>query len=91
MGIKIRAPYANSEFEALARDLLSDRIYEGRTILVCWTHTRLPDLAKALGVAPEPPPWGENVFDRVLVVTFAGGKARMENLPQKLLYGDSPD
>jgi hypothetical protein len=89
LGTRIRAPYANSEYEALARELLSDRVYEGRTVLICWTHTHLPELVKALGVSPELPAWDENVFDRVLVVTFEGGKAKMENLPQKLLYGDS--
>ena len=89
LGLKIHAPYANSEYEALARDLLTDRAYERRTVLVCWTHSRLPGLVKSLGISPELPPWDENVFDRVLVVTFEGGKAKMENLPQKLLYGDS--
>ena len=89
LGARIRAPYANSEYEALARELLTDRAYEGRTVLICWTHTRIPGLASALGVSPELPAWDENVFDRALVVTFEGGKAKMENLPQKLLYGDS--
>lgn len=89
LGIRIRAPYANSEYEALARELLTERVYAGRTVLVCWTHTRIPDLVKALGVNLKLPAWDENVFDRALVVTFEGGKAKMENLPQKLLYGDS--
>jgi hypothetical protein len=90
LGLKIRAPYANSEYQALARHILTSAAFKDRTIIICWTHTFIQGLLAALGVSPEPEPWPKGVYDRLLVITFDRGTARMVNLPQKLLFGDSP-
>jgi hypothetical protein len=31
------------------------------------------------------------VFDRVLVITYRDGRASLVNMPQRLLFGDSPE
>jgi hypothetical protein len=54
-------------------------------------HEHLPGLAAALGVHPEPPKWKASVFDRVWVLTPKNGTTQMEDLPQRLLPGDSKD
>jgi hypothetical protein len=89
--LKIRAPYANSDYQALARHILTGAACKDKTILVCWNHTCIPGLLAALGVNPEPEPWPKGVYDRLLVITYDRGTARMVNLPQKLLFGDSPN
>jgi hypothetical protein len=89
LGLKIRAPYANSDYEALARHILRSAVCKDKTILICWTHTCIPGLLTALGVNPESGPWPKGVYDRLLVISYDRGVARMANLPQKLLYGDS--
>lgn len=63
--------------------------YPGKIILICWHHGKIPDVAKALGV-PNPPKWDGKIFDRVWQITFPKGKAKLNDLPQMLLYGDSP-
>jgi hypothetical protein len=90
LGLKINAPYANSDYQALARHILTSATCKDKTILICWTHSSIPGLLVALGVSPEPEPWPKGVYDRLLVITYDRGTARMVNLPQKLLFGDSP-
>lgn len=90
LGLKINAPYANSDCQTLARHILTSAAFKDKTILICWTHTHIPELLAALGVSPEPEPWPKGVYDRLLVITYERGTARMVNLPQKLLFGDSP-
>jgi hypothetical protein len=90
LGLKIRAPHANSDYEALARQILTSATCKDKTILICWTHSCMPGLLAALGVTSETGPWPKGVYDRLLVVTYDRGTARMVNLPQKLLFGDSP-
>ncbi|MDX6444582.1 MAG: hypothetical protein QOH71_1656 [Blastocatellia bacterium] len=62
--------------------------FPGKIILVCWHHGRIPEIAKALGIA-KPPKWDGKIFDRVWQITFPKGKATLTDLPQMLLYGDS--
>ena len=62
--------------------------FAGKIILVCWHHGKIPDIAKALGIA-KPPKWDGKVFDRVWQITWPKGKATLVDLPQMLLYGDS--
>src|SRR5579872_4415780 len=70
LGLKIKAPYAASDYQALAHQLLTDAAYQDKTVLICWTHTQIPGLVAALGISPEPPPWDKRVFDRVLLITY---------------------
>ena len=62
--------------------------FPGQIVLICWHHGKIPEIAKALGIA-KPPKWDGKVFDRVWEITFPKGKAALKDLPQMLLYGDS--
>jgi hypothetical protein len=61
--------------------------YPGQVVLICWHHSAIPDIAKALGVRP--PKWDGKIFDRVWQITFPKGKATLTDSAQMLLYGDS--
>lgn len=89
LGLKINDAYRNSDYQALADRLLSDPIFKDRTVVICWTHTYIPQLVKSLGISPELPAWNDRVYDRVLVITYEQRKAKMADLPQKLLFGDA--
>lgn len=85
------AHYAKWEVGNLAQEVLTNLKYERRTVLICWEHHYIPKLAAALGVRPEPPRWPEEVFDRVFIITYRGGQASLVNMPQRLMFGDSPE
>jgi hypothetical protein len=90
LGLKIDRRYAKDEFGRLAANLLSDPKYASKTVLICWHHGTLPDLARSLGAAGAPKGWKDAVFDRVWRIDYdAKGKAIFRDLPQRLLAGDS--
>jgi hypothetical protein len=84
------AHYAKWDYANLAQEVLTNVKYRRKTVLICWNHEYIPRLAAALGVYPEPSPWPEKVYDRVYIIKYKGGQASLENMPQRLLFGDSP-
>ena len=88
--LPIQAPYLSEDYAALAKSILSNRKYRGKTVLICWVHESIPQLAAALGVRPEPPKWKGEVYDRVYLISYEGGKATLQDLPQKLSSKPGP-
>jgi hypothetical protein len=90
LGLKVRADIADEDFVTLADELFGKPKYDGKTVLICWHHGTLPDLAKALGATDAPSRFNGTVFDRIWQITYdAEGKAVYTDLPQRLLPGDS--
>jgi phosphohistidine phosphatase SixA len=86
---KIEAKFKDDDFSALAREVLTDPKFAGKTVLIAWHHGEIPELAHALGAADAPDKWDSSVFNRVWEITFKHGKATLQNLPQKALPGDA--
>lgn len=76
------------DIDALAA-LLRTSHYAGKTILICWHHGTIPDLATALG-ATGATPWSATVFDRVWVISYDATPA-IRQFGQELLFGDEVD
>jgi hypothetical protein len=85
------AHYADWDYASLAQEILTNPKYERKSVLICWDREYIPKLAAALGVFPEPPPWPQNAFDRVWIITYRSGKASLVDRPQRLLFGDSAE
>ena len=85
------AHYAKWDYADLAQEILTNLKYQRKTVLICWDHEYIHRLAAALGVYPEPPPWPKTAFDRVWVITYRQGQASLVNMPQRLMFGDSPE
>jgi len=56
----------------------------GKTVVICWTHEWLPELAAALGVSPKPSKWKNKVYDEVYVITYRDRRALLTTTQ----YGD---
>jgi phosphohistidine phosphatase SixA len=89
MKLQVNTRFANEAFAGLARELLTQPKYRGRIVLVCWHHTNIPPLAKALGVTNVPGKWPDQQFDHVWRLRYAEGTVEIADLPQRLLDGDS--
>jgi len=72
-GVKIFHPYSGDEYNLLAKDLLSKKEYDGKTILICWEHHVIPNLAQELGTT-EQFKWEGDDFDTILVLDYKNGK-----------------
>ncbi len=88
LGLAINSPYSDGDFAKLANDITTGDQHAGAIVLICWHHSKIPDLAQALGVASSPP-WPVTVFDRVWEIDYSGGSTQLQDHPQQLLYGDS--
>jgi phosphohistidine phosphatase SixA len=86
--LKIDVRFDDDRYAPLARELLANSRYAGKTVLICWHHGRIPPLAAALGVANPPAPWPDAQFDRVWRIQLLDGVASLDVLPQHLLDGD---
>jgi hypothetical protein len=83
--------YGHSDYPQMAKDVLANPDYKGKMVLICWEHKVIPDMAKAFGVKDAPAKWHGETFDRLWVITFnADGTTTFRDLPQRLLFGDSP-
>ena len=80
--------YRRDDALVMVKDIMAKPQYEGKMVLICWSHTGIPDMAKAFGVK-NPPEWPATVYDRNWVITFDKGNATFKSVPQKLMYGDS--
>jgi len=86
--LPVQTPYLSEDYAGLARSILNNPKYQGKTVVICWVHEYIPQLAAALGVRPEPPRWKGDVYDRVYLISYEGGKAALKDLPQMLLASD---
>jgi hypothetical protein len=75
--LPVQTPFLGKNYAALAYLILANPAYAGKTVLICWNHEEIPQLAAALGVTPEPPKWKGSVFDRVYVISYHDGKAAL--------------
>jgi hypothetical protein len=75
--LPVLTPFLAKDFVPLARLILGDPAYHGKTVLVCWNHTEIPLLARALGVKPQPPKWKDGVYDQVYLITYDHDKAAL--------------
>lgn len=80
----VETPFLGREYKGLARLILETPAYAGKTVIICWNHENIPQLAAALGVHPKPPPWKGSVYGRVYVITYRKGKASLEEVKERL-------
>lgn len=83
LGLTIQTKYDATQTAAIAAELDE----KGGNSLVCWAHTELPQITKALGVTT--PAWPDDRFDLYwLLERVSGGAWKFTQLDQKLLAGD---
>ncbi len=79
--------FTHLEYREVVKAVYANPAYEGKTVVVCWEHHVIPDLAKAFGVK-DAPRWHEKVFDEFWIIQYPNGKAQMTVVPERVLAGD---
>jgi hypothetical protein len=75
--LPVQTPFLGKDYAALASLALAAPAYAGKTVLICWNHEEIPQLAAALGVNPKPPKWKASAFDQVYVISYHDGNAAL--------------
>lgn len=89
LGLSVHATFDSDHYALVANEILHKRAYRGKSVIVCWTHHDIADLAAALGVKPKPAAWKDKIFDRLWIIDYSQARAHLRDVPQRLLKGDS--
>ena len=76
LGIAIKTPFNKDEVKDLAKEILADKNYDGKMVLICWDHKMIPELAKKLGVNTAPEKWPGSVFNQVWEIDYANDQVK---------------
>jgi hypothetical protein len=89
--ITVNTNYVRDNYKKMVDDIKSNAAYSGKTVLISWEHDVIPDIARSFGALQAPYRWQSDVFDRVWMITFEvpTGRAVFQNIPQRLMFGDS--
>jgi len=88
IGVPIQTPFSADQYHLLAQSILTNADFAGKTVVICWPHDQIPSLAHSLGIS-RPPTWRASTFDRVWAIRYNTGRARLFNIPERLMFGDS--
>lgn len=91
--LPLNTNYKRDHYAEMVKEIMSDPKLDGKNVLICWEHFKIPAIAQAFGIQNPPDPWSGKVFDRTWVIQFNpdGSVKSFQNLPQRLLFGDSPE
>jgi hypothetical protein len=78
LNLPVQTPFRSKDYAAMAKRILREAAYAGKTVLICWNHEQIPQLASALGITPEPPKWKNSVYDLVYVISYHAGRVELE-------------
>ncbi|MDT0449372.1 histidine phosphatase family protein [Streptomyces hesseae] len=88
---ELKLPVNTSFSETEEAKLATAALMSPQPVLICWEHSRIADIVKALGAAKAPgvPKSWPDRFDLVWVLTRHGGTWSFRSVPQHLLDGDA--
>jgi hypothetical protein len=68
LGLDVQCHIEDKDFKSLVTEIFSKSEYHGKTVVICWHHGKLPEIAALLG-APKgsyPSPWPQDCFNLIL-------------------------
>jgi hypothetical protein len=77
LNLPVQTPYLGKSYAKLAKLVLTNPEYAGKTVLICWNHEQINNLVEALGVTPAPKKWKASVYDRVYIISYHGDAATL--------------
>jgi hypothetical protein len=93
LGLKIQNSFTRKQFSQL-RDAVMTSQYDGKTVILSWEHTVIPEIASTLGLtlSKKIKKWPGAVFDEAWVLKFSkdGKLTSFDIVPEHVLPGDNP-
>jgi broad specificity phosphatase PhoE len=88
--LKISDAFDRDDYKQMVAEIKHKSKYDGHTVLICWEHKVIPEIAKEFAIEDAPEKWHGNAFDRTWVLSLKSDhRYKFKNLPQKLMFGDS--
>ncbi len=80
----VQTPFLGKDYKQLAKLILGNPAYAGKTVVICWNHEVMPEFAAELGVSPQPPAWKAKEYDQVYAISFRGRAAMLTVMAENL-------
>jgi len=87
--LPVMTPFQSEDYEKLAKLIMAQSAYKGKTVVICWTHEDLPEFAAAFGVKPKPDKWKDSDFDHAYIINFQGGAPDLDTIAQKVFKNEA--
>ena len=90
ISLAIHTNIKRDNIQDLVNEIMTNATYDGHTVIICWEHNLIPEIAQLFGAKDAPDFWDSNIFDRAWVLRFShNNDVTFTNLAQNLLPGDS--
>ena len=87
--LAVNTSVTRDDLDGLVNAILHTPAYDGKTVVVCWEHKKIPLMLRDFGWTTGPKRWDDDVFDRLWILDFEHDHpVRFRDLPQHLLSGD---
>jgi hypothetical protein len=80
----VQTPFLGKQYRHLAKLILGNPAYAGKTVLICWNHDVISELASDLGVSPRPPAWKGQEYDQIYVISYRDKAATLTVMAENL-------
>lgn len=70
-------PYPSESYQQLANELLNLPMFNGKRVVICWSHQLIAKLTAALGVTDNIPDWPRPDYDTVYYLQFQPGQNKV--------------
>jgi hypothetical protein len=88
LDLKTDSSFHSKDVEGIVDEIFKSEELNDRTVVICWSHDDIPELARAFGVT-DPPKWHKETFDKVWSIEFdQNQKIDFKEFAQHLLPGD---
>lgn len=69
--LKIETPFLSDAHASLAATIRTNARFTGRSVVICWVHQSLPELARELGATNAPATWHGEDYGSVWRLTYS--------------------
>ncbi len=89
LGIQINSSFTKLQIVPLVTQIMNSPAYNNKSVLICWEHTMIPQIAKDFGATMAPQAWDGNVFNQIWVLSLAGNRViNFNSLLETILPSD---
>ncbi len=82
--LPIQIIWESDEWKMMVQQIQKDPAFDGRTVMICWSHDQIKDIAEEFG-ASHLKDWDGDKYSRIWLLTFDKGQfQKFEDRPQKL-------
>lgn len=85
MKLPLHSQYTAGHYLQMVEEVMTNPDYQGKSVLICWEHHAIPEIARAFGAHDAPSKWHGHVFDRVWLIGFGqGGVVTFQEFQERL-------